>query len=80
MLVDKFISVLHHIFNKQEWVEDGNKNQCQHKKLRENEIRSKLWLNKDSESYYALKKIIMSKNLLKDFKELRVHWSIRVIP
>jgi hypothetical protein len=28
LLVDKFISVLYHISNKHEWVENSNKNQC----------------------------------------------------
>jgi len=71
LLVDKFISVLYHISNKHEWVEDGIRKQCQREKLTENEIKSKLWLNQDSDSYYALKKIIMSKDLLKDLEHAK---------
>lgn len=40
--------------------------QCQHEKLTENEIGSKLWLNQDNESYHALYITMMSKDLLKD--------------
>lgn len=35
-------------------------------KVTENKTRTKLLLNKDSESDYALKKTIMAKNLQKD--------------
>jgi len=82
LLVDTFISILYHISNKHGWVEGCTKKQCQHEKLAENEIRLKLWLNQDGESYHALKKIIMSKDLLKDLEHAKnfVHTGRLVIP
>ena len=61
-LTDKFTSILRHISNEHEWEDNGEKKRCEHEKLNVNEIRNKLWIDPESKSYYALKKIIMAKD------------------
>lgn len=66
LLVEKFTSLLHHIKNEHEWEENGETKTCDHDPLTDEEINKKLWLKSDNESYYALKKIITTKDFIKD--------------
>ncbi|CAI6376865.1 unnamed protein product [Macrosiphum euphorbiae] len=66
LLVKKFTSILKHISNIHEWVEDGELIKCEHAPLSNDEQRNKLWINQNSESYFALKKIITAKDCIKD--------------
>ena len=52
----KFTSILKHISNIHEWVEDGELIKCEHAPLSNDEQCNKLWINQNSESYVALKK------------------------
>jgi len=64
--VKKFTSILKHISNIHEWVEDGELVKFEHAPLSNDEQRNKLWINQNSESYDALKKIITAKDFIKD--------------
>lgn len=67
VLVEKFTSVLYHISNIHQWNDDnGQIKKCEHDPLTDEEIKNKLWIHKNSDSYFALKKIITAKDLLKD--------------
>ncbi|XP_008179496.1 craniofacial development protein 2-like [Acyrthosiphon pisum] len=55
-----------HISNIHEWVEDGELVKCEHAPLSNDEQRNKLWINQNSESHDALKKIITAKDFIKD--------------
>ncbi|KAF0709150.1 Uncharacterized protein FWK35_00034559, partial [Aphis craccivora] len=48
------------------WNDNGQIKKCEHDPLTDEEIQNKLWISKNSDSYFALKKIITVKDLLKD--------------
>jgi len=56
ILVEKFLSVLHHISNEHEWETSGEIKRCEHETISEKESNEKLWINPLSESFFALKK------------------------
>lgn len=66
VLVEKFTSVLYHISNIHRWNDNEQIKKCEHDPLTDEEIKNKLWIPKNSDSYFALKKIITAKDLLKD--------------
>ncbi|CAI6373647.1 unnamed protein product [Macrosiphum euphorbiae] len=71
LLVEKFTSVLNHISNVHEWEDNGKTKKCEHEKLNDEDLKKKLWIHPNSESYFALKKIIMAKDLLKDLQHAK---------
>ena len=77
LLEEKYFSLLNHIVDVHEW-DDGSKlSSCSHENLSEKERNDKLWLEKESESYQILKKLITDPKLVRDIRQLRhfVHTS-----
>ncbi|KAL4152882.1 hypothetical protein QTP88_000715 [Uroleucon formosanum] len=71
LLTQKFTSVLKHISNIREWEEDGIIQKCEHETLSEEYKNNTLWIHPDSESYNALKKILLAKDFLKDLQHAK---------
>ncbi|KAL4098108.1 hypothetical protein QTP88_022777 [Uroleucon formosanum] len=71
LLTQKFTSVLKHISNIHEWEEDGIIQKCEHETLSEEYKNNTLWIHPDSESYNALKKILLAKDFLKDLQHAK---------
>lgn len=68
VLVEKFTSVLYHISNIHQWNDDnGQIKKCEHDPLTDEEIKNKLWIHKNSDSYFALKKIFTAKEIIERF-------------
>jgi len=67
----KCTSVLQHISNIHEWEEDGIIQKCEHETLSEEYKNNTLWIHPDSESYNALKKILLAKDFLKDHQHAK---------
>jgi len=70
-LVEKFLSVLHHISNEHEWKISGEIKRCEHDTISEKESNEKLWINPLSDSFFALKKILTAKDFIKDLKQAK---------
>jgi len=75
--VKKFTSILKHISNIHKWVEDGEIVKCEHAPVLNDEQRNKLWINQNSESYDALKKLITAKDFIKDLAHAKHFIHIR---
>lgn len=71
ILVEKFLSVLHHISNEHEWETSGEIKRCEHESISEKESNEKLWINPLSESFFALKKILTAKDFIKDLEQAK---------
>ncbi|XP_050064701.1 uncharacterized protein LOC114122846 [Aphis gossypii] len=71
LLTQKFTSVLKHINNIHEWEENGIIQKCEHETLSEEYKNNTLWIHPDSESYNALKKILLAKDFLKDLQHAK---------
>ena len=72
LLIDKWVSIVHHISNVHEWVGDeGSKfTKCVHLTLTPEEQRSKKWLRSGSIVHRTLANEVNDKTLLKDMKKL----------
>jgi hypothetical protein len=71
ILVEKFLSVLHHISNEHESKTSGEIKRCEHEPISEKESNEKLWINPLSESFLALKKILTAKDFIKDLEQAK---------
>lgn len=71
LLTQKFTSVLQHISNIHEWEVDGIIKKCEHDTLSEEYTNNTLWIRPDSESYNALKKIVLAKDFPKDLQHAK---------
>ena len=72
LLIDKWVSIVHHISNVHEWVGDeGSKfTKCVHLTLTPEEQRSKKWLRSGSIVHRTLTNEVNDKTLLNDMKKL----------
>lgn len=64
-----FISKLHHIPNNYVSQANGQIKKCKDEQLTGEEIKKKLWISKNSNSYLTLKIIITAKDILKDLQQ-----------
>ena len=68
IIVEKWVSLVHHIANKHAWVDAKHFMACEHECLTEDESRQ--WLSPGSEQHQALTKIVTDKTVLRDIEKL----------
>ncbi|XP_068113524.1 uncharacterized protein [Hyperolius riggenbachi] len=71
-------SLLHHVVNEHEWVEDGEIRKCAHQELSENQVDESMWLDRETPAYERLTAIVNNKQLLNDLPHLT--WSCHTGP
>lgn len=71
ILIEKFISILHHIKNEHKWMENGIWKFCEHDVLSKEDEKKKSWINGFSSEYKILEKIILDKTFLKDLAHIK---------
>ncbi|XP_068111878.1 uncharacterized protein [Hyperolius riggenbachi] len=69
-LVDNWLSVMHHVINEHEWLENGTEKKCSHVALSETEEDDAVWLQVGNPAYERLQSIVHDKELLDGFKHL----------
>ena len=70
MLVEKWISILHHIVNQHQWKRHQLFRACEHHTMMKRETKSIKWLKPGSLAYIALEQVEKNKNLIKDVTKL----------
>ncbi|KAK3745443.1 hypothetical protein QZH41_005084 [Actinostola sp. cb2023] len=70
LLREKWVSVLHHVWNKDTWNDAEIFLQCAHPRLNRREVRRKCWLEPGSAAYVALEEVVLKPKLLKDLAKL----------
>ena len=69
-LVRRWRSILHHVTDVHEWVEDGISYSCYHAPMTEEDRLSKDWIDADSEAFKDLKAIVYGSNLTRDLMQM----------
>ncbi|XP_063060604.1 uncharacterized protein LOC134453783 [Engraulis encrasicolus] len=70
VLIEKWVSVIHHVTNRHDWPGNRHYHSCAHDHLDDDSQRSKLWLQPGSEGHQALVTTVKDKRLLKDLEHL----------
>ena len=66
LLHEKWISVLFHIQNKREWTGSNRFTKSARAPLTKKQVKVKEWISPNSETFEALQKIVLNKNILND--------------
>lgn len=69
-LVERFISIIHHVCNRHTWTGNKHYQKCAHKQYTAAEVRVKLWLKPGSPPHTALKNIVMQGQLMRDMEKM----------
>lgn len=70
VLIEKWLSVLHHIKNEHEWASGTHLTGCEHPPYEVQEERKRPWLKEESKAFKALQTVVTDKKLLKDLKQV----------
>ena len=70
MLVEKWISILHHIVNQHQWEGHQLFKACGHHTMTKREAKSIKWLKPGAPAHIALEEVVKNKNLIKDQAKL----------
>lgn len=70
VLIEKWVSVIHHVTNRHDWPGNRFYHECAHEPLDALTQMNKLWLKPGSESHNALVNVVKDKRLLKDLTHM----------
>lgn len=70
ILVEKWLSILHHITNEHRWVTGNHITKCDHPEYSLEEQAKTKWLSKISSDFKILQDVVMNKKLLKDLPKV----------
>jgi len=70
LLVEKWISIIHHAANSHSWDSAEIYHQCAHPPIPDDAARRKRWLKCESEAHKALVKVVFDKTLLRNIRKL----------
>ncbi|XP_068094284.1 uncharacterized protein [Hyperolius riggenbachi] len=65
-----WLSLLHHVVDEHEWMENGNLEKCDHDPITDTEHNLGIWLHVNSSSYNRLEAIVSHRQILADLKNL----------
>ncbi|XP_068137651.1 RWD domain-containing protein 2A isoform X1 [Hyperolius riggenbachi] len=71
-------SLMHHVINEHEWLEDGNLEKCSHNPITDKEEDHGIWLREGTPAYEKLHSIVNDCQLISDLKHLI--WSCHTGP
>jgi len=72
ILTERFVSIIHHICNRHIFSDQKIYKRCSHSPYSTDETRRKAWLKMGSPLHDVLKKVVLEKQLVKDFSKMNL--------
>lgn len=69
-LKQRWASILHYVCGVHKWTENGQQRQCAHAPLSAMDLKTRMWLNRDSDAFRELAGLVQDRRLLADLEQM----------